>query len=312
MATTVSLTRWPALLEAQRQDGEDLVAVDDVALVVDREAAVGVTVEREPDVGAVLDDGRLERVEVGRAAAVVDVQAVGVGVDRDDVGAGVAERLRAGVAGGALGAVEHDLDAREGVVDGAHQVGGVLVDGRRGTARRGRRRRRSAASHVLAQPRSIAISIASSSLWPPRARNLMPLSGIGLWDAESITPRSAPSVAGQVGDTGRGQHAEQEHVDAGGGEAGHDGGLEELARRCGCPGRRRRAGGAPRTRHGRPGRVLRQRKGPGPAPRSADRWPGPGPRPCRRVASCDRRSAISACCTAAPCGPSSDRPSCAR
>ena len=42
---------------------------------------------------------------------------------------------------------------------------------------------------------SIAFSTASSSLWPPRARNLMPLSGIGLWEAEIITPRSAPSAS---------------------------------------------------------------------------------------------------------------------
>ena len=56
----------------------------------------------------------------------------------------------------------------------------------------------------------------------------MPLSGIGLWEAEIITPRSAPSAAGQVGDARGRQHAEAEHVDAGGGQAGHDRGLEEL------------------------------------------------------------------------------------
>ena len=56
----------------------------------------------------------------------------------------------------------------------------------------------------------------------------MPLSGIGLCEAESITPRSAPSDAGQVGDAGRRQHAEQQHVDAGRGEPGDDRGLEEL------------------------------------------------------------------------------------
>src|SRR4051795_280369 len=39
--------------------------------------------------------------------------------------------------------------------------------------------------------RSIAASTASGSLCPPRLNNLMPLSGIGLWLAEIITPRSA-------------------------------------------------------------------------------------------------------------------------
>jgi hypothetical protein len=39
----------------------------------------------------------------------------------------------------------------------------------------------------------MASSSSSSSLWPPRARNLMPLSGIGLCDAEIMTARSASS-----------------------------------------------------------------------------------------------------------------------
>ncbi len=41
---------------------------------------------------------------------------------------------------------------------------------------------------------SMASSMRSSSLWPPRARNLMPLSGMALWLADSITPKSAPSA----------------------------------------------------------------------------------------------------------------------
>ena len=61
----------------------------------------------------------------------------------------------------------------------------------------------------------------------------MPLSGIGLCEAESITPRSAPSVAGQVGDAGRRQHPEQQHVDAGRGEPGDHRRLEELPRDAG-------------------------------------------------------------------------------
>ncbi|CAB4668962.1 unannotated protein [freshwater metagenome] len=42
---------------------------------------------------------------------------------------------------------------------------------------------------------SIAASSESSNLPPPRAKNLIPLSGMGLCDALIITPRSAPSVA---------------------------------------------------------------------------------------------------------------------
>ena len=88
MATTVSSTELAGLGHAEGEDREDLVAVDVLALVVDGQAAVGVAVEGEADVGAVLDHGRLERREVGRAAAVVDVEPVGLGADHDDLGAG--------------------------------------------------------------------------------------------------------------------------------------------------------------------------------------------------------------------------------
>lgn len=65
------------LLQRDRQDREDLVAVDEVALVVDDEAAIGVACERDAQVRALLDDADLEVAHVGRAAAVVDVDAVG-------------------------------------------------------------------------------------------------------------------------------------------------------------------------------------------------------------------------------------------
>src|SRR5919107_3372537 len=50
-------------------------------------------------------------------------------------------------------------------------------------------------SHGSRSRCSMTRSRSSSSLTPPRARNLIPLSGIGLWLAEIITPRSAPSAA---------------------------------------------------------------------------------------------------------------------
>ena len=74
----------------------------------------------------------------------------------------------------------------------------------------------------------MATSMASSSLRPPRAKNLMPLSGIGLCEADSTTPKSAPRRLGEVGDARRRQHAEQQHVDARRREAGDHRGLQEL------------------------------------------------------------------------------------
>ena len=50
-------------------------------------------------------------------------------------------------------------------------------------------------SHSWSRWSSISRSSASSSFTPPRARNLMPLSGIGLCDAEITTPTSAPRAS---------------------------------------------------------------------------------------------------------------------
>ena len=52
---------------------------------VDRQASVRVTIVRDASVGPLLDDGCPQHVQMGRAAAVVDVLAVGLGADRDHV-----------------------------------------------------------------------------------------------------------------------------------------------------------------------------------------------------------------------------------
>ena len=74
----------PGLAHRDRQHGHDRVTVDDRAGRVDGEATVGVAVVREAEIGPVIDYGLLQIVQMRRAAAVVDVEAVGFGVDRDD------------------------------------------------------------------------------------------------------------------------------------------------------------------------------------------------------------------------------------
>ena len=60
----------PARVQVERGDREDVVAVDDAALLVDRDHAVRVAVEREPGVGAApRRTARDEPARVGRAAA---------------------------------------------------------------------------------------------------------------------------------------------------------------------------------------------------------------------------------------------------
>ena len=65
-----------SVAHAQGEDGQDLVAVDDIAFRVDREATIRVTIMRDADVGSMLDNGRDEVVQVSAAAALIDVEAV--------------------------------------------------------------------------------------------------------------------------------------------------------------------------------------------------------------------------------------------
>ena len=68
--------------EVQREHGEDLVTVHLLTCGIDREHAVAVAVEGEPEVGAVLaDDARDER-EIGRSTAVVDARPRGTSRSR--------------------------------------------------------------------------------------------------------------------------------------------------------------------------------------------------------------------------------------
>ena len=63
-----SLRNRAARVEIERERGHDLVAVDELAALVDRDHAVGVAVEREAEVGAVLAHCGLQRLGIRRTA----------------------------------------------------------------------------------------------------------------------------------------------------------------------------------------------------------------------------------------------------
>src|SRR6185369_15333135 len=79
-----------ALVQRQRADGQDRVAVHELALGGDGQAAVGVPVVGDAEVGAGRPDGLDERPEVGGADAVVDVPPVRGVADRVHGGPGAA------------------------------------------------------------------------------------------------------------------------------------------------------------------------------------------------------------------------------
>ena len=78
------------------------------------------------------------------------------------------------------------------------------------------------------------------SLWPPRARNLMPLSGIGLWRRREHDAEVGVERGGEERDRRRRQHADAPHVDAGATAARPRRRPRGTRRSRGCRGRRRR------------------------------------------------------------------------
>ncbi len=124
----------PALFaQRERQDGQDLVTVDQGAAGVHREAAVGVAVVCDARVGPDLDNLGLQVLGVRGPAAVVDVEAIGLGVQGHHLGAQQPQRLGSRAVGRAVGAVDDDLEpvqpvrgGRDDVVDVAPPCIGVV------------------------------------------------------------------------------------------------------------------------------------------------------------------------------------------
>ena len=97
----------------QGGERDQLVAVDDRPVAVDREHPVAVAVEGEAGGMAPLAHRLREAFDVGRAAAVVDVAPVGIGREQVDLGAEAPEDLRRGAVRRAVGAVEQHAPAAQ-------------------------------------------------------------------------------------------------------------------------------------------------------------------------------------------------------
>src|SRR5690625_1942922 len=181
-------------LKGDGQNPQDLVAVHNFAVLVNRETPIGVPIEGDARIRLVLHDGRLERAEVGGSHAVIDVQAIRLSGQQNDFGARRAQGCGADGAGRAVRAVDDNFQAIEAVGRGGYQVIKIGAD----HVRFGRD-----ATHIgahrampgLADLFSISSSTSSVSLWPLESKNLIPLSGIGLCEAETMTPKSTSIVA---------------------------------------------------------------------------------------------------------------------
>ena len=94
-------------------DEQQLVAVVGPALRVDDGDAVAVAVEGDAEIGLLRRHFLLQRAGRGGADLVVDIEAIGLDTDRGDFGAELVEHVRRDVVGGAMRAIDDQLESLE-------------------------------------------------------------------------------------------------------------------------------------------------------------------------------------------------------
>ena len=107
------MRQQPLVSPARGDQRHDLVTVDDLALFVDDMDAVGVAIERDTEVSTIVEDRLLASGGVGRAAFLVNVLAIRRDAEADHVGPQFPHHLGRGGIGGAVGAVDDDLQPAE-------------------------------------------------------------------------------------------------------------------------------------------------------------------------------------------------------
>ena len=211
-------------------EGDQLVAVVDAAVAVDREHAVAVAVEGEADLGLGGGDPLGERLDVGGAAAGVDVAPVGLDPDRLDLGAEALEDRRRGPVGGAVGAVEDDPAAGEVEREGGLELAQVVVEAAVQLAHAAGARRRPARSSISA---SIRASSSSASFGPCAGEELDPVVAVGVvGGGDDRGEVEAEALDEDRRGRGR-QHAAEQRVAAGRGDPGGQRRLQHRARLAG-------------------------------------------------------------------------------
>src|SRR5690606_26337675 len=105
--------RHAGLAPRAREDEQQLVAIDDLALVIDHDQAITVAIQRDAEIGLVLEDRGLHMPGMRRAALFVDIETVRRRADADHLGAEFAEYARGNMVGRAMRTVDDDAKALE-------------------------------------------------------------------------------------------------------------------------------------------------------------------------------------------------------
>ncbi len=102
------LSQLSAAQQIDRGDGENFVAIHDLALLVAKQDAIGVAVVRDPDHGAAFPDESLNFLRVNAAALGVDVGSVGLVVRDGQFRSELAQDAGGRFVGGAVRDIDRD------------------------------------------------------------------------------------------------------------------------------------------------------------------------------------------------------------
>jgi hypothetical protein len=215
-------------MEVARREGDQLVAVAHRPLAVDRDHPVGVTVEREPDLGVRGRDPLGEPLRRGCAAAVVDVAPVrlvaeDLGIRAESPEDGGTDAVRR-----AVRAVEHHAKPGEVEREGRAQLAHVVV----GRALERPHRPDAVALRIvddgLDRRLGVVVQLAAG-----RSEELDAVVGVGVVRGGHDRGEVESEPANQDRCRGRGQYSAQHRVAPRGGDPGGEGGLQH---RAGLPG----------------------------------------------------------------------------
>ena len=104
-----------------------MVAGNDLALLVHSQTPVSITVIGKAHIQAVLHHKLLQHLNMGRACPLVDIQAIGLGIDHIGLGAQSIKNTLGNIPGSTVGAVQANLLSPEGEQTQADQVTDIAI-----------------------------------------------------------------------------------------------------------------------------------------------------------------------------------------
>ena len=119
--------QFTALFHVATVNIQDVVAGDDIALLIHTQATVGIAIVCKTNIQTFLHNELLQTLNVGRTGIVVDIQAIGLVVDDISICAQCIKDRFCNVPAGAVGTIQTNLDTFERVNAQRNQVAHVTV-----------------------------------------------------------------------------------------------------------------------------------------------------------------------------------------